>query len=155
RSCSATTRIAEPLQLVMRYFQNFGVMALLSPRAEWVVRRLADCRDQFPNTVASGIYGLNELCESFRLDPFQRNVSRDFPQREQIKGLDSAQPGLERLPSGHVVIDAPAGINPACCRVREIPFFGVKAVAEVNEMSAEVPVWFSPAKHDLPAVTVA
>jgi hypothetical protein len=37
----------------------------------------------------------------------------------------------------------------------KIPFFGIEAVAEVNEMSAEVPVWFSAAKHNLPTVTVA
>ena len=49
----------------------------------------------------------------------------------------------------------PACIDPARCAVREIPFLGVEAVAEVNEVGAEVAVGFCPAEHDLPTVTVA
>jgi hypothetical protein len=116
---------------------------------------LADCRDQFPNAITPGVYALNKLGESVRLNPFRRNVSRDFPKREQIEGLDSAQPGLKRLPPAYVLVDASSCIDPARCCVGETPFLGVEAVAEVDEVSAEVQVWFSPAEHDLPTVTVA
>src|SRR5579885_137564 len=128
---------------------------LLRPRAEWVVWGLASRRDQLPNAAAPSVDALNELSECFRFGPFRRNVSRDFPQLEQIKRFDSAQPGLERLPSAYLLVDAPACIDPASCRVRERPFFGIEAVAEINEMGAEVAVGFSAAEQHLPAVTVA
>jgi hypothetical protein len=47
------------------------------------------------------------------------------------------------------------GLDPTRCCVGETPFLGVEAVAEVDEVSAEVRVWFSPVEHDLPTVTVA
>jgi hypothetical protein len=43
---------------------------------------LANRRDQFPKTVAPGIDALNKVGESFWLNPFRRNVSRDFPECE-------------------------------------------------------------------------
>jgi hypothetical protein len=70
---------------------------------------LANCRDQFPNTVAPGVDALNELGQSVRLDPFRWDVSRDFTEREQTKRgavrlrgpkanlWASAEPGIQVL----------------------------------------------------------
>src|SRR5207253_11091480 len=100
------------------------------------------------------IYALKQLGERLRVRPFVRYFSGNRPQLAQPKRLDSTEPGLKRLPSAHAVIDEPVCIGAAEVAIREIPFFSVEAVAEVDEMSAEFSVSLA-AEHNLPSVTVA
>ncbi len=80
----------------------------------------------------------DQLSEPVGLNPVRRYISRDLPQLEQIKTLDSAQPRFERLPSAYLVVNTFADVHPASCAVRETSFFGIETIAEVDEVGAVV-----------------
>src|SRR5581483_693193 len=92
--------------------------------------------------------------ERIRLCPFLRHFGGNCLQCTDRKRLDPVQPRLERLPSADAGIDKPVRVESAKRAVWEGPFFGVEAIAEVNEVSAEAPFGFA-AEDDLPPVTVA
>src|SRR5579871_5333727 len=113
---------------------------------------MVNFRDQVPDASAPGVDALNPLQQGFGFGPLQRHLRSNRAKRAQPEVLDAAEPRLERLPSAHAGIDAPVWVDSSKRAVREGPFFGVEAVAEVDEVSAESPL---SAKNGLPPVTVA
>ena len=134
-----------------------GPAPFIFPVREWVAGREAKAFNQLAHTRTPAAETLQQLPECFGivLVPFGRKVLGQLPQHIGVKFFDTAQPGLEGIPSNDAGIRRIRRKDAAQRRVGEIPVSCVETVALIDERGGVFALAGPLPVDDLPAIGIA